>query len=388
MPEYLVSVGNDQLDLDEVIEFVSRVFGPNYYEASIIQRQIIENEPSRSPENFVIAHSHDGELIGVVRIVQRNMLLGGVELRVGGISSVGVRPDWRRRGVASELMSRALEAITSRGMDLSILYGRRAVDGFYSRFGYFGIGRYIDLQLLSYPESEISLRAVPFERGKQELCMKLYEESYHGLSGSVARDTRVWDFLIMRIEKGIGAMRGLMIVKRGTVIGYLVSASQQLIEIALPQQFFPGVQILLRGLDVRSISIHPRHPYSIYSRTRMNTIQEERFALDGGYMGRILNPGSLLEKLVPTLGARAKILRISDQRVRLFNYEIDLGGGRISKTSEKDDIIFEKPERAVQFLLGVIRPHDVVGIYWTREKPWVPYLFPELYFHTSAWDEI
>ena len=105
-------------------------------------------------------------------------------------------------------------------------------------------------------------------------------------------------------------------------------------------------------------------------------------------MARILNPQSLLKKLGPTLASRAKIVGASDQIIRLFDYEINLRSGRVSQTSEKNDITFDRTEAAVQFFLGVVCPQDVVGVHWRREKPWIPYLFPELHYHTSAWDEI
>ncbi|MBW1716349.1 MAG: GNAT family N-acetyltransferase [Deltaproteobacteria bacterium] len=388
MSEYIVSIGDERLDLNEVIEFLSRIFGPNYFEASFMQRQIVEHEPSLSTRNFILARARNGQLIGVVRVVERQVLLDGVSLQVGGISSLGVTPEWRQRGVASNLMNEAISAMASRGMDFSILFGRRAVDGFYTRFGYYGIGRYIDLELLSYPKSQMSVHDVPLERKKQELCMKLYSENYHGLSGSVLRDDSIWDFLLMRIEKKIGQIRGFLIEEAGGSVGYFITANNRLIEIAVPKQFFPSMPSLLLDLGIQYISTHPRHAFYTYCRTQMNTIQKERFALDGGYMARILNPQSLLRKMGSTLAARAALIGKSDESISIFDCQIDLGNGHISGNSRENDIIFDRKDTAIQFLLGVISPHDIVGVHWTNEKPWIPFLFPELYYHTSAWDEV
>ena len=96
----------------------------------------------------------------------------------------------------------------------------------------------------------------------------------------------------------------------------------------------------------------------------------------------------LLNKLGPTLALRAKNVGASNQAIQLLNYKIDLGSGRISKTNKQNDVIFDEPEKAILFLLGVIHPQDVMGISWNEEKPWIPYIFPNLYYHTSAWDEI
>lgn len=388
MEKYKISIGQKELNREEIVDFLSRIFGPNYYDALLVQGAILDAEPSTSPRNFILARSAEGELIGVVRIVERNILLDGAVLATGCISSVGVKPEWRVQGVASRMMNIAIEAMTSRGMDISVLYSRRAVDGFYPRFGFYGIGRYFDLEIISTPHSDIYINTIPFMRENLEMCLELYNKIYSGLTGSVLRDLHIWEFLCMRVEKKIGGFKVFICLENQEIIGYLVMFENKLIEISIPSRIFPAIPGLLSKLNIQSISLHPRHPFYIYCRTRMNTIQKERSALDGGYMARILNSESLLKKLGPTLVSRAATIARSDKTVRLLNCEVDLESGKISKTSKPNDIIFEKMQTAVQFVLGVIPPQDIIGVSWTEKKPWIPYLFPELYLHTSAWDEV
>jgi hypothetical protein len=115
---------------------------------------------------------------------------------------------------------------------------------------------------------------------------------------------------------------------------------------------------------------------------------KERFALDGGYMARVLNPGSLLEKLSPVLVSRAQRSGVSGRYMSTLGQKIDLKTGRVSRSSGNSDISFNKTPTAVRLLLGVVRPEDIPGIRWSDKKPWLPNLFPQLSYHTSAWDEV
>ncbi len=388
MSRYQVSVGRGKPDREEIIDFLSKIFGPDYSTSRIVQQTIFDAEPSISQENLIMARSEQGDLIGLVRIVERSILLDVSVLSAGCVSSVGVKSEWRGQGIASELMNKAIEVMTSRGMDISLVYGRRAVDGFYPRFGYYGVGRYVDLEIISPLDSKSFINVLPYKKDDLKKCMEFYNETYSALSGSVLRDRPVWEYLFLRMERGIGGFKLFICLENQKAIGYLVVFDNRLIELSLPRRVFPSVAGLLNSLNIRLISIHPRHPFYIYCFTQMNTVQKIRFTHDGGYMARILNPGALLKKLGPSLVSRAANIGVSDKVVSLLNYECALGSGKISEASGANNISFEKIETAIQFVLGVIPSQDIIGVKWTDEKPWIPHIFPELYYHTSAWDEV
>jgi predicted N-acetyltransferase YhbS len=383
-----VTIDETRVDRDEVVEFLARIFGPNYHDALVAQGFHFDHEPSLSPRNIVQARSAQGELIGVIRLVERQILVEGVALAAAGLSSVSVHPAWRRRGVSADLMNAAIRAATERGFDVSVLYGRRAVDGYYPRFGYHGIGRYGDLELLSRPEPVSSVEAVPLAREHVALGAEAYRRTYEALTGSVLRDRPVWAYLLRRLRQPFCGQRVWVCREGGRDVGYLVVADEKLVELAVPDTCLPAVPGLLGRLGAASISVHPRHPFFIYCRTHWNTVLKERLALDGGYMARVLDGASLLKKLAPVLARRAAAAGAAGQVLRMLGVEVDLGSGRVSESAAADDISFEHAEKAVLLLLGVMAPQDVVGVRWPRDKPWLARLFPELYFHTSAWDEI
>ena len=119
----------------------------------------------------------------------------------------------------------------------------------------------------------------------------------------------------------------------------------------------------------------------------MNTVQKERFALDGGYMARIIDVDALLTKMGPLLCERAGQVGVATSALNILDRLVDLRTGTVVRSSGPNDVVFDRADTAVQLLLGVIAPQDVVGVHWNQHKPWIPFLFPETYFHTSSWDE-
>jgi GNAT superfamily N-acetyltransferase len=63
-----------------------------------------------------------GELVSSVLVTVASMWLGGRRVQCGIIDEVMTHPDHRRRGLASTLMDRALDAMASAGAAVSLLY--------------------------------------------------------------------------------------------------------------------------------------------------------------------------------------------------------------------------------------------------------------------------
>lgn len=80
-----------------------------------------------------------GDVIGHVGLYWRTLTLrhGGEELPVGGVGAVCVHPDWRLRGIATDLLDRADEFFLSRGLDYAALFcGEREYRTLYEEQGY------------------------------------------------------------------------------------------------------------------------------------------------------------------------------------------------------------------------------------------------------------
>ena len=82
----------------------------------------------------------DGEFVGGAGVASFLMTVpGGRELPVAGVTSVGVKPTQRRRGINTALMRRQLDDVRERGESVAALYASEG--GIYQRFGY-GLGSF------------------------------------------------------------------------------------------------------------------------------------------------------------------------------------------------------------------------------------------------------
>jgi len=389
MKSYTVQVADADQSVDEIIEFLARIFGPNYHEALKVQETLIRAEPTTTSANFITARSSDGALVGLVRIVERDIRVRSAVLRCGGLSSISVHPGWRRRGVNGDMMRAACEVMTARGMDLTYLHGRRAMDGYYTRFGYSCMNRYLDLEVLSTPTAD-ALTLEPGFPGGTKLAARLYEQTYGALSGSVVRTEDIWNFLITRSSslKGDCSILQCRSKKRKRPVGYIVLSGDRVIEVATAERFFPNLAAALSRDGIRKISIHPHHGFFRYLRSSSTTILHERYSVDGGYLGRILNLRSILTKLSGKICERASKIGLQGKAIHLSGYRMDLGEGRLRRCGAPDDIVFRHEGQLLDLLLGRQPVDDLFGVRFRSGKSWIGDLFPATGFHTCAWDEI
>jgi predicted acetyltransferase len=75
-----------------------------------------------APDAALAAYADDGRLAGRLITYPLRMWLNGATLAVGGVSGVGVRPEYRRLGLASALLRGAYMAMREAGQAVSLLY--------------------------------------------------------------------------------------------------------------------------------------------------------------------------------------------------------------------------------------------------------------------------
>ena len=375
----------------EITDFLVKIFEPYNKNARRAFDIMFDYEPSLSAENFLIARSSQGALIGLVRIVDRQLLIGGALLNVGGISSVSVLPEWRKKCVCSLLMKKAHALMKERGKDIAVLYGRRAMDGFYTRYGYYGIGQYIDLEA-NVPQSRRGkLKCVSFKGTKEQaqFVMRFYKKEYLFLTGSIVRTPKIWQYLFAQMRESSGKLKLFLFFEGKNPAGYCLVREDKIIELSLLEKHYADFLGFLKLLKIAAFSIHPQHPFFRYCRFRISTtILKERFALNGGYMARLINTESFISKLGPSLAQRAGILGLGNKTLNVLGQKIFLRDGKVRMTKEAPDIYFKNKSLAVRVLLGVSPLASAWDARWNSKKPWIPYLWLEGDFYTCAWDEI
>ncbi|MEU3559454.1 MULTISPECIES: GNAT family N-acetyltransferase [unclassified Kitasatospora] len=153
----------------------------------------------------LLAVTADGRPVGTAGACSFELTLPGeVVVPTAGVTSVGVLPTHRRRGVLTALMRRQLDDVRARGEFLSVLLASEA--GIYGRFGY-GPATYT--QRLTVPSGQAAFAAPRARRaaeapaaGSVELlrradCGQIVEEVYDRYRrrqpGALSRPRRWWE---------------------------------------------------------------------------------------------------------------------------------------------------------------------------------------------------
>ena len=83
---------------------------------------------------------HEGEVIAHAGVVDRTLRVGEREVRVAGVQNVYVLPEFRRRGLTSRLMEKAMTEAAARGFDVGLLFCVPELERVYLRSGWISLG--------------------------------------------------------------------------------------------------------------------------------------------------------------------------------------------------------------------------------------------------------
>jgi GNAT superfamily N-acetyltransferase len=111
-------------------------------ERKVALEEMFEREFGRDPLLYAASHWYamgllDGNLVGRVGILKREISVGQELLRVGGICGVVTAPEFRDRGIAGALLGESVAFIrNSLRLPFALLTCRSKLEVFYERLGW------------------------------------------------------------------------------------------------------------------------------------------------------------------------------------------------------------------------------------------------------------
>lgn len=292
-------------EVDAAIAACAEAFGDTPGEVADIGKffdAIHKRDPGFLPENSRVALV-DGEIVSVVQIFDRQMLIGGVPVRVGGVGSVGTRPAHRGRGYNTAVLRNAVEYMEREGYDLSLLF--TGINGFYGRVGWQTF-EHVDEMTLHLPTLA---PAFPFDgevrpiRWDEDLdaIAAIHEATNRDATGPTLRTRAFWE--AHRIWFPFDPNRFLVAVADGRIVAYVrdnVSEYGYLdgwenAAVALVARAF-------QNADVSEMSVPRLRPFD-------DVLSAHGFEIAAvkpvsWFMFRIIRFDSLLSKLLPQMQAR------------------------------------------------------------------------------------
>lgn len=158
----------------------------------------------------------DGVIVAHAFLFALEIAFGGARVKCAGIASVGVAPEARGGGVASELLGHLHAEAIARGDAASVLYAFR--QGFYARHGYAAATstRRLVFSPHSVPRAWRAhgvRAAVGEDRAAIEAA---HDRAAARHTGWLARSSRAWDALLVDERR-----RWLVATRAGDVVGYV-----------------------------------------------------------------------------------------------------------------------------------------------------------------------
>lgn len=174
-------------ELEKWLDHVSHVFtgGRQYFSNHW------HNDPWRDPEGIRIAVDN-GTIVSTVRVFIRKMFLHGEPVTVGGIGEVSTRPEYRRRGLATQLLKDSIRFMESRDIVISSLHGSQRI---YSVEGWEKVPRYYARQpVTAKKQVPWEVRPANFDDAAEvKQITDLYDGYARKFNGTFVRDdTAYW----------------------------------------------------------------------------------------------------------------------------------------------------------------------------------------------------
>ena len=169
-------------ELEKWLDHVTHVFsGGRQYFSNHWQ-----NDPWRDPEGIRIAVDN-GTIVSTVRVFIRKMFLHGEPVTVGGIGEVSTHPEYRRRGLATQLLKDSIRFMESRDIVLSSLHGSQRI---YAAEGWEKVPRYYARQPLTAKKQVAwDVRPANFDDNAEvERIATLYDGYARKFNGTFVRD--------------------------------------------------------------------------------------------------------------------------------------------------------------------------------------------------------
>ncbi len=199
----------------ELLEF-GRVLHTAFAWPDISEPKYVKRWIARVGRGNIRVVRRDGRVAGGLLVYRLGQWFGGRSVPMAGIAAVGVAPHQRSRGVATELVRRALAELRE---PLSVLFP--ATQPVYRRCGFEQAGTYVGYAL---PTDSIDARErkLDVRPGKDATIRRIYEKQARTTSGVLDRCEALW----LRILKPFKGAAHAYVIGRDE--GYVVYDQQML----------------------------------------------------------------------------------------------------------------------------------------------------------------
>lgn len=292
----------------------------------------------------------DGTALSWLSVIDLEVKVGSVYLKMGGMGGVGTLEQHRMKGYSKKVLEHSVDYMTKMGYDISMLYG---IPDFYDRWGYAStLPDYkFTVPLRNARRAREGLHARPMTKEDAHQVLDIYELTNKDRTGPVRRHRDTW----FRFRKGtdwrILADGTVFEDGSGKIVGYYASDRwprvMRITEVGATETRF--YENLLRHAATVAdqkqateleVFVPFDHDFANLCK-RMGCTVKLDYQYDAMGMGRIIGLRSTLEKLAPELS----------RRIEQANFKVGASG--LTFRTDIGDVTLELTSSGVVLSQGV-----------------------------------
>ena len=228
-----------------------------------------------------------------------------------GICETFVDTSARGMGIAGKLTQRCIDFAKRQGFDGILVIARRAIDGFYSKHGFYGVSSYPEVHIRDIDQFE-RLNPTRNQSEIQILSAKVhedfysyYQECYVNNFGTIVRSREQMRVLMESAVLADNAGIQLLRISIGNLVkGYFVLCDSKVVEICFDmtlgtefkQSLICSIASYLETNNL-TFAIHPSHKL-IACDLGFDTTISNRTCSYGGHLVRVINGESMKAKFI------------------------------------------------------------------------------------------
>jgi GNAT superfamily N-acetyltransferase len=303
-------------DVDAVADLTARVLGgSDREEIRALARAAYLHCPFMRPELCWVAEE-EGRIVLKGQLLDLEVRVAGVPVRVGGLQGVVAEPAYRGRGYPLRVYAEALPQALAHGFDLFLGFAQRG-----ALFQRHAGGAPV------MPDYELALDAAhvpplgedrfwPMGDGELDAMLEHYARANESRTGSLVRSAALWPWLVRRPPRVLLHPEGYLgwrAAEDAIEVRELGGASEAFYEEALRK-----LAALARERGLRRVRGHvPPDDPLVGRAARYGCEERVEYPRRAGCLARIARLRPLMQKLAPALEARLAASRLAGSRVHL-----------------------------------------------------------------------
>lgn len=321
----------------------------------------LPRRPGTKIEHFRAAFAGK-KMVAFARVIEFMLHYGQAKLLVAGLSSVCTHPDYRGKGYASAVIQDILTYTAEQGMHMALL---RGVPDFYEQFGFMPVWAQYTLEA---PVEQARQLAQPLkirDAGIEDISQmaNLYNQHW-GSRVTFSRSTIIWKWLmwadigqtIVAVDNA-GEIQGYLWHRNGeyTARTEVIANTRQAVQTLLAHD---GRRFYDADCDYLVWSVPPDDMIVPFAQTMLPLTLNAHYFPTGGWMGRLIDPSAIVQRLLPEIIAQASSssAKFNPAKLRLV---VDSDGVEIGLQNNPNSQCHLSLRDFVQVLFGSLRPQTL-----------------------------